>query len=91
LNKKKDVQAKIISINDYKFLIRRIYPKHGYLSYEITTLNNNKDHFYMIRTDYSNFRIIQKSKIDEEIIRIETELSLALNNIDSDKTEYQTE
>jgi hypothetical protein len=82
---------KTIRINDLEFRVQRIFPKHGYVSYEIQAVKGAKDNFFMILTDYSNFRIIQKTIISEEILRIEHILSHALLNIDSEQTDYQFE
>jgi hypothetical protein len=82
---------KTIKINGWEFQVKRIFPKHGYLSYEIKSTTGGKDHFLMIMVEYNNFRIIQKTKISDEILSMEHHLSFALNNIDSEQTDYQYE
>lgn len=84
-------KEKTIRINGWEFRVKRIFPKHGYISYEIKTTTGNKDHFFMIMVDYANFRIIQKTKISDEILSMEDHLSFALNNIDTEQTDYQYE
>ena len=82
---------KTIRINNLEFHIKRIFPKHGYVSYEVQTTKGCKDHFFMILTDYSNFRIIQKTKVSEVVLSMENILSEVLHNIDSEQSDYQYE
>ena len=74
-----------VDINGVCFLIKRITPSHGFITYKIEFNKQIWQSFHMLSVDCMSFTFVQRNNLTEQILNLEGPLSEILVNIYSEE------
>lgn len=66
-------------INEIKLSAKQIFPKHGYITFEVKQSPDTRMTYFMSKI-HNDFAFIQKEIVPEYLIEIEKEISSQLRN-----------
>lgn len=70
-----------VDINGISFLIKRIKPSHGFITYKLEFNKNIWQSFHMLSADGKSFTFVQRNNLTEQILNLEDYLSETLVSI----------